>query len=200
MTRIHNLKIFHSNSPQKATIKKPVINECYDEIVFCEPTEFFFHMLNGEQVEGMSTGLVLPPSNQPIQPASKEENKIEEEKVQQEEIINEDDQEAEKDEEMQPEGEDKEDAKMEPDKDKAKEEDNFELVIANSTYDVTVGANNETIVNVEQFFESHNDKLTMKKLQEALKNLKEETEYLRGEVRKAEETINERKKETCKHI
>jgi hypothetical protein len=54
---------------------------------------------------------------------------------------------------------------------------------------VVVGANNEHSVNVEQFFESHTDIKHLKMLTDALKNLKEETEYLREQVRASEVTI-----------
>ena len=56
-----------------------------------------------------------------------------------------------------------------------------------------VGANNEHTVDVSQFFEDHTDKSDVKLLADALKNLKEETEYLRGEVREAEKTLNDKK-------
>lgn len=63
-------------------------------------------------------------------------------------------------------------------------------IVFDSTYDVVTGANNEHTVNVEQFFETQTDVKHIKMLTEALKNLKEETEYLREQVRECETTIS----------
>lgn len=52
IVKIHNIQIFHNNQNQKATIKKPVVNETYDEIVFVDPTEFFYHMLTESDGQG----------------------------------------------------------------------------------------------------------------------------------------------------
>ena len=67
-------------------------------------------------------------------------------------------------------------------------------IIYKSTYEVRLGADNEQTVDVRQFFiEDHSDKGDVKMLTEALKNLKDETEFLRNEVRNAEKEITEKK-------
>jgi transcription initiation factor IIF auxiliary subunit len=62
VNKVHMLRIFHFKTTQKATLKKPVVNETYDEIVFCEPTEFFYHMLTDEIAPVPSTAPIAPPA------------------------------------------------------------------------------------------------------------------------------------------
>lgn len=144
MSKIHLLRIFHNKTTQKATLKKPVVNEHYDEIVFCEPTEFFYHMLTDESLEipkSLEEHLSVLPT--PVaNEGENEENKVADA-----------------------------DVKMEEVKQDSKEEAGDE-VYYNSTYDVIVGPNDEQTVNIEQFFENYDDKKQLKTLQEALKILK----------------------------
>jgi YEATS domain-containing protein 4 len=201
VTKIHAIRIFHHNQNQRATAKKPVVNETYDEIVFCEPTEFFFHMLTDDPKKVLEAGGIGIP-----EPAEKkEEVKAETSPVQEAEKPEEQEPEMDEDApapdaEMQPE-EDKDEASPadqefeikeegEDNKEESKEADD---VILRSTYEVCLGANNEHKVDVSQFFEEHNDKADLKLLSDALKHLKEETEYLRNEVRNAEKEISEKK-------
>ena len=72
VTKIHGIKIFHQHQHQRATIKKPVVNESYDEIVFNEPTEFFYHMLTDDPEETFKSQFINPFPNQDMK---KEENK-----------------------------------------------------------------------------------------------------------------------------
>lgn len=215
VTKIHGLQIFHNNQSQRATLKKPVVNENYDEIVFCDPTEFFYHMLTDDPNETLAaTGLLLPPQtveeekSQDIKEEEKEktdklEDKLEEAKDLEMEI---DKAEVVPDEDMKV--DDKIPAlasgEMDEDEEQIKQEDGIkeeneegngikDEIILRSTYEVKVGANNEHSIDVTQFFEDHNDKADQKLLAEALKHLREETEYLRNEVRNAEKELQEKR-------
>ena len=75
-----------------------------------------------------------------------------------------------------------------------KQENDTKDIVFNSTYDVVVGANNENKVNVVQFFENHTDAKHLKLLSKCLESLKDETEYLREQVRTFEQDITDRKK------
>ena len=202
VTKIHAIRIFHHNQNQRATAKKPVVNETYDEIVFCEPTEFFFHMLTDDPREVLEAGgiAVAEPveKNEEIKvedEAPPEPDKSEEQAFEMDEDAPAPDAEMQLDEEEKDESspvdqefEIKEDA--DENREESKEADD---VILRSTYEVCMGANNEHKVDVSQFFEEHNDKSDLKLLSDALKHLKEETEYLRNEVRNSEKEISERK-------
>lgn len=251
VTKIHAIQIFHLNQNQRATIKKPVVNEDYDEIVFCEPTEFFYHMLTDDPNETLKAIGIEPAGDSVADPPlelakedSKSEVKDDEAKEEIKEDAKEDSNQKEDEKDKEPEAikeaegdmdvdipdnkiqSDKADevpkitpdAEMQPDEEakvpptsdnqvadeqpkenetikqeveNKKEEDDD--IIIKSTYEVRVGANNEHSVDVSQFFEDHNDKSDVKLLSDALKNLKEETEYLRGEVREAEKTLIDKK-------
>ena len=202
IVKIHNIQIFHNNQNQRATIKKPVVNETYDEIVFVEPTELFNSMLvesNGQTEPVVDSGEF----------DVKEEGKDEE-------MENEDDpyNDNEADKDLAPEiGKNfykitlvddvpevtesniKEEAKIKEEGALPKEEIGAgDDVIEKSTYEVRFGADNEQVVDVRQFFiPDHGDKSDVKMLTEALKSLKDETEYLRNEVRNSEKEITEKK-------
>lgn len=167
VSKIHMIRIFHQNHNQKATIKKPVVNENYDEIVFNEPAEFFFHMLTDDPEDTFKNQFINPFPGQlekpeepkPIEPAADAEadkdKEMEAEKPKEEE-----------DAEMKPEGEGKKEGEEEEEKivekeDKKEGDDN---IVENSTYEVKVGANNEHSVDVSQFFEDQNDKVDIKLL------------------------------------
>ena len=54
---IHGLKL-HPEQNQQASMKKPVVSERYDEIVFVEPTESFAYILDkGSKVIGAPSQL-----------------------------------------------------------------------------------------------------------------------------------------------
>lgn len=42
---IHMLKLYTDNQNQSSTVKKPVVSERYDEVVFKNPTEAFYEIL-----------------------------------------------------------------------------------------------------------------------------------------------------------
>ena len=54
---IHGLKL-HPEQNQQASMKKPVVSERYDEIVFVEPTESFAYILDkGTKVIGAASAM-----------------------------------------------------------------------------------------------------------------------------------------------
>lgn len=202
VTKIHGIRIFHHNQNQRATLKKPVVNESYDEIVFNEPTEFFYHYLTDDPAETLQTQLFTPIiDSTKIEEIKPEENvEVKEDEpvpnIEDQIIPEEVEKEAEKDVEMQPEEtkiNQETELKQENQIEAEGELEEGEDIIIKSTYLVTVGANNEHTVDVAQFFEDHNDKADLKVLNEALKHLKEETEYLRTEVKNSEAEITEKK-------
>lgn len=204
--KIHGIRIFHPNQNQRATIKKPVVNEQYDEIVFCDPTEFFYHMLTDDINETLKAVGIEPVESTETKEETKADTKEEPQVTEGEELkpteektedkeMTEEKPEAARDVDMAAE-ESKDAQQVEQEKD-IKEESNSgakidtaevqdsasDEIIINSTYVVPVGAANEHKINVVQFFEEKNDKSDLKLLSDALKHLKEETEYLRNEVR-----------------
>lgn len=216
VTKIHGIRIFHPNQNQRATLKKPVVNETYDEIVFVEPTEFFYHMLTEDPNETLKAAGILPADTEEKKEESKAETKEENKDDNKEDAPAEPkaetdtkEKEMEVDETAQPtedkikqeeskeEGADVEmtetDIKQEQNIKEENKDSNDDEIIVRSTYTVQVGANNEHHVDVQQFFEEHNDKSDLKLLNDALKHLKEETEYLRNEVRNYDKEMSEKK-------
>ncbi|CAI2375115.1 unnamed protein product [Moneuplotes crassus] len=193
VTKIHGIRIFHLHQNQKATIKKPVVNENYDEIVFNEPTEFFYHMLTDDPEETFKSQFINP---FPGQIDKAEESKEAEAKPKEIDPTTDKDMDADKpaeDVEMKPEDstEKKDDGEENIGEEENKETGDF--IVENSTYEVKVGANDEHIIDVTQFFEDHNDKADIKFLTDCLKSLREETMYLRKETEECEKTISDKK-------
>lgn len=188
VSKIHGISIFHPQQNQKATQKKPVVNENYDEIVFNEPTEFFYHMLTDDPEETFKNQFINPFPNQ-VTPV--EETKVLESKNEDKDM---------------PDDKPKEDAEMKPEDTAEKKEEgeekivekeenkeNENMIIKNSTYEATIGPNNETQVDVQQFFGDYNDTADLKLLTDCLKSLKEETMFLRKQTEECEKEITDKK-------
>ncbi|KAF0903297.1 hypothetical protein E2562_026577 [Oryza meyeriana var. granulata] len=69
----HQLKLYPEEDTGPQSTKKPVVVETYDEIVFPDPTEAFFHRVQNHPaatVPRLPPGIILPPPGTPFYLAS----------------------------------------------------------------------------------------------------------------------------------